>query len=106
MSNNFYEQLSQMALERSIPFCVGCYREAPTGLCPSCGSDDLAKLVRGDGMDWGTDWIIRSIVESELTPVNVDEAFEESVRLCGLSFQIHEMINDLRFLGKMAISPI
>ena len=82
MNNNYYERLSQMALERSIPFCVGCYREAPTGICPSCGSDDLAKVVRGEGMDWGTDWIIRSIVESELTPVNVDEAFEDSVRNC------------------------
>ncbi|HAZ13880.1 MAG: hypothetical protein A2X86_12885 [Bdellovibrionales bacterium GWA2_49_15] len=34
------------------------------------------------------------------------KTFERFVRLCGLSFQIHEMINDLRFLGKMAISPI
>lgn len=33
-------------------------------------------------MGWGTDWIIRSIVESELTPVNVDAAFENLIRSC------------------------
>ncbi|HAZ13198.1 MAG: hypothetical protein A2X86_16055 [Bdellovibrionales bacterium GWA2_49_15] len=82
MNNEIQEKLEKLAIMKSIPFCVGCYREAPTGFCPSCGSDDLAKFVRGEGMGWGTDWIIRSIVESELTPVNVDAAFENLIRSC------------------------
>ncbi|MBI2522729.1 MAG: hypothetical protein HYV97_20070 [Bdellovibrio sp.] len=82
MNNEIQEKLEKLALKKSIPFCIGCYREAPTKICPSCGSDDLARFVRAEGMGWGTDWIIRSIVESELTPVNVDAAFENSVRSC------------------------
>jgi hypothetical protein len=43
---------------------------------------DLMRLLPGVGCEYGTDWIIHSIVESELTPANVDEVFEESVRQC------------------------
>lgn len=33
-------------------------------------------------MDWGCDSIIEHILQSELTPVNVNETFEESIRSC------------------------
>ena len=31
---------------------------------------------------WGTDWIIKSILESELTQVDLDEEFEDYIRQC------------------------
>ena len=76
------EQLEQLALKRSIPFCYGCYKEAPTGRCAPCGSDDLMRLLPGEGCEYGTDWIIKSILEAELTAVDLDEEFEEHVRQC------------------------
>jgi hypothetical protein len=82
MNTEINEQLTQLAMKRSTPFCYGCYKEALTGRCESCGSDDLMRLVQGDGCEYGTDWIIESILATELTPVNVEEAFEESVREC------------------------
>ena len=82
MSNNFYEKLSQMALEQSIPFCYGCYKDAPGGRCNTCSSDDLMRHVPGIGVEYGTEWIIKHILETELTPVNLEEAFEESIRQC------------------------
>lgn len=82
MNTEIQEQLTKLALKKSIPFCYGCYQEAPTGRCESCGSDDLMRLLPGVGCEYGTDWIVRSILESELTPVNLEEAFEESVRQC------------------------
>lgn len=82
MNNEIREQLKELALKRSIPFCYGCYQEAPEGQCRSCGSDDLMRLLPGVGCEYGTDWIIRHILESELEPVKLEEAFEESVRQC------------------------
>ncbi len=82
MNTEIHEQLKQLALKRSIPFCYGCYEEAPSGRCKTCGSDDLMRFVPGNGVEDGTDWIIESILETELTPVNLEEAFEESVREC------------------------
>lgn len=40
------------------------------------------RLVPGVGCEWGVDWVITHIVESELKSVNTEEAFEESVRSC------------------------
>lgn len=82
MQTEILEQLKELALKKSIPFCYGCYKEAPTGRCVSCGSDDLMRLLPGVGCEWGTDWIVKHIIEDELTPVDTDEAFAESVSQC------------------------
>lgn len=82
MNTEIHEQLTQLAFKRSTPFCYGCYTEASTGRCNSCGSDDLMRLVHGNGCEYGTDWIIKSILETELTAVDLDEEFEEYVRQC------------------------
>ena len=34
------------------------------------------------GVEYGCDWIVHHLLEENLTPVNIDEAFEESVREC------------------------
>ena len=82
MKTEIKEKLEQLAIKKSIPFCYSCYRQAPTGRCKTCGSDDLMRERPGVGCEWGTDWIIREILSTELTPVNTEEAFEESVRQC------------------------
>ncbi|HCM41625.1 MAG: hypothetical protein A2070_00950 [Bdellovibrionales bacterium GWC1_52_8] len=82
MKTEIKEKLEQLAIKKSIPFCYSCYRQAPTGRCKTCGSDDLMREMPGVGCEWGTDWIIREILSTELTPVNTEEAFEESVRQC------------------------
>lgn len=82
MKDEIQQQLKQIALNRSIPFCYGCYTEAPAGRCQSCGSDDLMRLLPEVGCEYGTEWIVRHILETELEPANLEEAFEESVRGC------------------------
>jgi hypothetical protein len=82
MNEEIQQKLDQLAFKRSIPFCYGCYKEAPTGKCNSCGSDDLMRLLPEVGCEYGTDWIIRHILETELEAENLEEAFEESVREC------------------------
>ncbi|MDZ4661855.1 MAG: hypothetical protein SGJ18_09595 [Pseudomonadota bacterium] len=82
MDTEIQKQLEQLAIKRSIPFCYGCYKEAPTGCCDACGSDDLMRLLPGDGCEYSTDWIIKSILESELTAVDLAEKFEEHIRQC------------------------
>jgi len=82
MNNEIFEQLKELAFNRSIPFCYSCYKEAPTGCCKVCGSDDLMRLVPGVGCEYGTDWVIKHILESELTAVDLEEEFEESIRQC------------------------
>ncbi|OYZ24296.1 MAG: hypothetical protein B7Y39_01185 [Bdellovibrio sp. 28-41-41] len=82
MNNEIFEQLKELAFKRSIPFCYSCYKEAPTGLCKVCGSDDLMRLVPGVGCEYGTDWVIKHILETELTAVDLEEEFEESIRQC------------------------
>ena len=76
------KRLEKIAYQESKPFCYGCYREAPTGRCIVCGSDDLMRLLPQVGCEYGTDWIVQHLVEENLSAVNLDEAFEESVSQC------------------------
>ncbi len=76
------ERLKQLAFTKTQPFCYGCYAEAPKGTCKTCGSDDLMRLLPGVGCEYGTDWVVTNLIEENLTPVNSEEAFEESIRQC------------------------
>lgn len=82
MKTEIQQKLEKLAINRTIPFCYGCYIKAPKGVCPECHSDDLMRHLDGVGVEWGTSWIIQHILEEELTPVNADEIFEESIRQC------------------------
>lgn len=82
MNSEIQIKLEQLAYNRTTPFCYGCYIDAPTGVCPECHSDDLMRHLDGVGVEWGTDWVIKHILAEELTQVNTEEAFEESVRHC------------------------
>lgn len=72
-------QLSQVAAKHSRPFCYSCYRTAPSGQCAGCGSDDLMREVPGFAVEWGLDWVAEHLVSENLTAVDVDKAFEESI---------------------------
>ncbi|MFA6236241.1 MAG: hypothetical protein WC635_02850 [Bacteriovorax sp.] len=82
MKTEIQNKLHQLALKQSIPFCYGCYQDAPTGQCKYCGSDDLMRHLHGIGCEYGTEWIVQHILETELTPVDTEEVFEESIRQC------------------------
>lgn len=82
MESEIYKQLEALAFKRTIPFCYGCYIEAPSGCCHNCGSDDLMRLMPGIGCEYGVDWVIREILSEELEPVDIEEAFEQSIRDC------------------------
>ena len=38
--------------------------------------------LNGVGVEYGVDWVINHILETELTPVDTEEAFEDSIRSC------------------------
>lgn len=82
MNHEPHHQLTKLAFQRSKPFCYPCYKEAPTGCCQTCLSDDLMRLVDGVGCEYGTDWVIDHILATELTPVDLSEAFEQFVADC------------------------
>ncbi len=82
MNHEIKQKLEALALKRSSPFCYHCYCECPSGRCETCGSDDLMRLLPEVGCEYGTEWIIEQILEVELNPVNLEEAFEEFVREC------------------------
>lgn len=82
MNSEIKNKLNLLALKRSQPFCYSCYQIAPTGVCNTCGSDDLMRHIDGVGCEYGTDWIIKHNLQEELTAVNTDEIFEQSLREC------------------------
>ena len=80
--DTIYNQLTALAFQESIPFCYGCYINAPTGRCDNCGSDDLMRLIEGVGCEYGTEWVIGELLRKHLEPVNEKEAFEQMIEDC------------------------
>lgn len=82
MNSEIKERLDKLAFKKSFPFCYSCYRRAAaTGRCEICGTDDLMRETE-NGVEYGTEHVIEEILDAELTPVNLEEEFEESVRQC------------------------
>lgn len=90
MNNEILEQLKELALSRSIPFCYSCYKEAPTGCCKTCGSDDLMRLVPEVGCEYGTDWVIKHILETELILQSIQQTIQSKFKV-----NIVNVCNDL-----------
>ena len=82
MNTEIIKNLEKIALNKTIPFCYECYKEAPTGRCNSCGSDDLMRLLRGEGCEFGLLWVIESLLLEALEPVDIKSAFQDSVTEC------------------------
>lgn len=80
MKSEIETKLEQLAIKCSHAFCYSCYTRAPSGVCAKCGSDDCMRELPGVGVEYGTDWIIKSILESELDPISEGDAFEEYMR--------------------------
>ena len=80
--NDLKPRLEKLAYQQSRPFCYGCYIEAPSGRCPKCLSDDLMRLVRGDGCEYGIEWVVRHLIEANLTPLDAESGVEESITDC------------------------
>lgn len=76
------ERLDELAFKKTTLFCYGCYRRAPSGVCEGCASDDLMREYAGEGVEYGTSWVREHLVRENLTPINVEEEFEESIREC------------------------
>lgn len=82
MKTEILKKLEKIAEDRTVPFCMSCYIKAPQGVCTCCHSDDLGRLLDGVGLDWGLDFAIMYILEEKLTPIDLDEVFEDSLRSC------------------------
>ncbi len=46
-------KLTELAFERTTPFCYSCYELCPSGRCNNCGSDDLMRHLEGVGVEYG-----------------------------------------------------
>ena len=77
--SNLEEALEQLARAKAVLFCYGCYSQAPTGRCNTCGSDDLMFELPGCGVEYGLSWIICEVLRENLEPADTQTTFEESV---------------------------
>lgn len=81
MKQELLDRLNAIALKVSRPFCYSCYKDALTGRCLTCGSDDLMRHLPGSGVEYGTEWIVQELLE-EIETADTDSLFEDSVRDC------------------------
>ena len=75
-------RLEKLAYQKTKPFCYSCYKIAPSGTCKFCGSDDLMRHLDGVGVEYGIDWVIKSLIEENITSVDTEEEFKNSISEC------------------------
>ncbi len=76
------DTLRELAEERSRPFCYSDYMTVSVDgdgeyRCPKCGSDDLMREVEGVGVEWGLDWVIDHLVETDGEKIDIEELFRD-----------------------------
>ena len=76
------KKLESIAYAKTIPFCYCCYKEAPTGRCNKCYSDDLMRLLPSYGVEYGISWVIETLIEENLTPIDEEEVFSQMISEC------------------------
>lgn len=107
MKTEIQQKLEKLAYEKTVPFCYSDYIECPNGRCSKCGSDDLQRLYKGIGNDWGVDWVIQEILSQELTAVDADQVFEDCMRevypeSTTIGFIIYDTVSACRELDPIA----
>jgi hypothetical protein len=80
--NEINTKLESIAYNKSLAFCYCCYKEAPTGTCKTCHSDDLMRLLPDSGCEYGVDWIVKELIEENLELIDSDEIFEQMIEEC------------------------
>lgn len=80
--NDLKPRLEQLAYRMSQAFCYGCYIEVTGSHCSKCGSDDNMRKLDSVGVEYGIGWVVRHIIETELTPVATEAEFEQSIVDC------------------------
>ena len=82
MNSELKQKLQQVAIKHCRRFCLSCYVPAVNGRCPECHSDDLAYERESSGVNWSVDFVIEELLQENLTSVDLDSMFEESMRDC------------------------
>ena len=76
------ENLEEAAHNITDNFCYSCYKVVDDDHCPTCGSDDFMRHLEGVGVEYGIEWVIDSLIETKLEPVDGEELFEELLDEC------------------------
>ena len=82
LTQELCNRLDTVAMKITDNFCYGCYRVVEGDHCPKCFSDDFMRHLKGVGVEYGTDWIIRHLLTTRLEPVDGEELFEELLDEC------------------------
>ena len=77
LNDELQEKLNAVAFDKTDNFCYCCYKVVKAKNCPSCGSDDFMRHLEGVGVEYGTDWVIESLIKEHCTPIDAEEQFEE-----------------------------
>ena len=76
------QRLQNLAYKVTDNFCYGCYIVVKGDNCPRCGSDDFMRHLDGVGVEYGTEWVIESLLKEHCSPVDGEEQFEEMLNEC------------------------
>jgi hypothetical protein len=75
------KRLEKLAYQKSHPFCYSCYARVLGQECSRCGGDDLMRETES-GVEYGTTWVSEELIRDNLTPIDANEEFEDSIREC------------------------
>ncbi len=77
LNDELQEKLNALAFDVTDNFCYSCYKVVEGENCPGCHSDDFMRHLEGVGVEYGTDWVIESLIREHCSPIDAEEQFEE-----------------------------
>ena len=84
INDDLMEKLTALAFDVTDNFCYSCYKVVKADKCPGCFSDDFMRHLKGVGVEYGTDWVIESLIQEHCEAIDADDQFEEQLNeVCG-----------------------
>ena len=82
INDELQEKLNALAFDVTDNFCYGCYKVVDGDYCPGCHSDDFMRHLDGVGVEYGTDWVIESLIKQHCTPIDAEQEYEDLLNEC------------------------
>lgn len=78
----------ELAYRVTENFCYGCYKVVEGSHCPECHSDDFMRHLDGVGVEYGTEWVIESLIKEHCTAIDEDELYDQMLDECYPDFEM------------------
>ncbi len=88
------DRLQALACAVTDNFCYSCYKIVEGDRCPDCDTDDFMRHLEGFGVEYGTDWVIKALIQQRCLSISVsdqEDLYNDMLNACHPKIKFGEL---------------